>query len=80
MMAMCSSYILWVDLSLLFLDLCSCIVASPFWDITMVSEHNLCLAYGISAIMLSIIQEEGNMNREDKNKTPLFGLNEEGDV
>ena len=39
----------------------------------MVSEHNLGLACGISANMLSRRQEEENMRRKDKNKTPSFG-------
>ena len=39
----------------------------------MVSKHNLGSAYGISANMLSRRQEEENMNRKDKKKTPLFG-------
>ena len=41
-----SSYITCVDFSLLFLVLCSYIAAFPFWDIIVVSEHNIGSACG----------------------------------
>ena len=53
--------------------MCSCIIASPFWDITLVLERNLGSTGGISNNMLSRRKREENMKRKDKNKTPLFG-------
>ena len=54
----------------------------PFWNITVVSEHNLgsaCAFNQYVTIRRSFSQKE-EMYKKDKKKTPLFGGREEGEL